>query len=176
MSAPAFDGEINGGTAESLTCKDTTSGSWPGDSYRGNVETVRSRIVKKKLVPPATVSTLSAEELLAQISVGEPIKLNQRFLFVHEFVDSFELVGQDGISVRIRHKARLPPDWSAPPLRREDRRLRVFYAPASRCEHRMQPCNEKLHPDCDHACCSGDYCGTYATACAYHDLELGDTE
>lgn len=104
----------------------------------------------------------------------EPTKLrhenNKRFLFFREFSDSFEFLAQDGTTLRMRYKADHPPDWHATPLKGKDRQLRVFYAPAGKCEHRMRACQTEPHPDCDNACCSGAHCATYAAACAHHDL------
>jgi hypothetical protein len=125
--------------------------------------------------PAGSVVAYSDEDLLAQRSVREPVSFdresNKKFLFVREFADSFELLAQDGIALRLRHKVQQPPDWDAAPLSKEDARIRIFYAPAGQCEHRVRPCKTSPDPACDNACCSNDHCATYAAACAHHDLE-----
>jgi len=98
----------------------------------------------------------------------------QRFLFYREFPFSFELLAQDGLLWRYSFRAHYPNDLLEPPLKEQNRRLRVFYQAAGRCEYRMGPCKGKIDPECENACCGSAHCATFAIHCPHHDGEPGD--
>jgi hypothetical protein len=98
----------------------------------------------------------------------------QCFLFYREFPFSFELLAQDGLLWRSSFRPHYPNDLLEPPLKEQNRRLRVFYQAAGRCEHRMRPCKEKIDPECENACCSSAHCSTFAIHCPHHDGEQSD--
>ena len=95
----------------------------------------------------------------------------QRFLFYREFPLSFELLAQNGLLWRYSFRAHYPYDLLEPPLKEEDRRMRVFYQAAGRCEYRMGPCKDKIDPECENACCGSAHCATHAIQCPHHDGE-----